>query len=97
MAGDAEVRKASNANAEGNQQEAIPEETNGSASAAEPDNTAENSESETNGQDTSEKGSAEELSRVSADPEDVSPANVATDGAKRQGWWQRIVDSRCNP
>jgi ribonuclease E len=89
---DAEVRKASNANAEENQQEAIPGETNGNASTAEPDNPAKNSESETNGQDTNEEGGAEELSRVSPDPEDVSPANVATDGPKRQGWWQRIVD-----
>ena len=92
MTEDAEVRKASNANAEENQQEAIPGETNGNASTAEPDNPAKNSESETNGQDTNEEGGAEELSRVSPDPEDVSPANVATDGPKRQGWWQRIVD-----
>ncbi len=93
LAADATAGKASNANAEENRQEAILEENNGNASAAEADNTAKSIEPETNGQDDTDKiGSAEELIRVSADPEDMPPANLATDGPKRRGWWQRIVD-----
>ncbi|MEE2722571.1 MAG: Rne/Rng family ribonuclease [Pseudomonadota bacterium] len=87
LAEEGTARKFSNAHAEEDRQEAIPEETNDNTPAAEPDNKPENSEPETNGQDTNENGSAEELSPVSGDPEGVD-----TDDPKRRGWWQRIVD-----
>jgi len=89
---DAPGEKASNPNAEEDRQEEILNETNGNASAVKPNNTAENSEQEANGQDTNENGSAQVLTRVPNDPEDAPPANLAADGPKRRGWWQRIVD-----